>query len=351
MSQQGMNRAVNAAKMARIVRAAMAAGLKGAAVEAARSFLPQIIKYGAIALIVLLLLPILIISALPSVLFGWSEVPAQDLKDRKTYAETMEGHYKKIEDYRADVVEEITDEHTKDGAAPTVVDDGGAPELYWIIGIDGAKHEQDVYKLNKAEIKQMIRESLNVSTETKDGKTTLTLSTKPPEEIMDAQGFNDQQKNWARLLYNTMLESQDAASGAPDYSGDPGAALGDGSYAALLAEGEKHLGKRYVYGASGPDTFDCSGFICWIFTKSGVRNLPRTTAQGIYNQCAPVRAADARPGDLIFFQGTYSHSEKVTHIGLYVGGGRMLHCGSPIQYASVGAAYWREHLYAYGRLS
>ncbi|MCI8521137.1 MAG: C40 family peptidase, partial [Clostridia bacterium] len=81
-----------------------------------------------------------------------------------------------------------------------------------------------------------------------------------------------------------------------------------------------------------------------------VHNLPRTTAQGIYNQCTRVSASEAKPGDLVFFQGTYNAGETVTHIGIFVGNNRMLHCGSPIQYTSIDTNYWRSHFYAYGRL-
>jgi murein DD-endopeptidase MepM/ murein hydrolase activator NlpD len=133
--------------------------------------------------------------------------------------------------------------------------------------------------------------------------------------------------------------------------GNPGAPLGDGSYAALIAEAERYIGMPYVFGGSTPSTsFDCSGFICWIFTRSGAYNLPRTTAQGIFNQCTPIGAEEAEPGDLVFFHSTYSTPDTVTHIGLYVGGGRMLHAGNPIGYTSINTTYWQQHFYSFGRL-
>lgn len=137
----------------------------------------------------------------------------------------------------------------------------------------------------------------------------------------------------------------------PTY-GDPGAAMGDGSYAALLAEAERYLGYPYVWGGSSPSTsFDCSGYICWIINQSGVGSVGRTTAQGLYNLCTPVSAADARPGDLIFFTGTYSAPSACSHVGLYVGGGRMIHCGDPISYANINLSYWQSHFYSFGRLN
>ena len=132
---------------------------------------------------------------------------------------------------------------------------------------------------------------------------------------------------------------------------NPGEALSDPSFAALITEAEKYLGYPYVWGGSNPSTsFDCSGFVCWVFTNSGVHNLPRTTAQGIYNQCAIISSSEAKPGDIIFFTGTYDSAGPVSHVGIYVGDGMMIHCGSPIQYANINTSYWQQHFYAFGRL-
>ncbi len=122
------------------------------------------------------------------------------------------------------------------------------------------------------------------------------------------------------------------------------------TYQKLIQEAEKHLGKAYVFGASGPNNFDCSGFVCWTYTKSGVYNLPRTTAQGIYNKCTKIPADQAQPGDIVFFEKTYNTSSPVTHVGIYTGNGMMIHCGDPIKYASINGMYWSQHLYAFGRL-
>ena len=138
-------------------------------------------------------------------------------------------------------------------------------------------------------------------------------------------------------------------SGGPGYT-IPGEALTDETFRRLITEAEKYLGYPYVWGGSTPATsFDCSGFVCWVFSNSGVYPLSRTTAQGIYNQCARISPQEAKPGDLIFFKGTYATSE-VSHIGIYVGDGMMIHCGSPIQYTSVNTSYWQSHFFAYGRL-
>ena len=95
---------------------------------------------------------------------------------------------------------------------------------------------------------------------------------------------------------------------------------------------------------------DCSGFVCWVFSNSGVYDLPRTTATGIYNQSARISASYARPGDVVFFTGTYDCARPVSHVGIYVGNGMMIHCGSPITYANLNTAYWEPPLYAFGCL-
>ena len=135
------------------------------------------------------------------------------------------------------------------------------------------------------------------------------------------------------------------------YSGPKPEAYSDATFAQLMREAEKYIGFPYVWGGSTPSTsFDCSGFVCWAYTHSGVYNLPRTTAQGIYNQCAPISRSEAKPGDLVFFTRTYVSSSPVTHIGIYVGDGLMLHCGDPIKYASIDTDYWTSKFYGFGRL-
>ena len=132
----------------------------------------------------------------------------------------------------------------------------------------------------------------------------------------------------------------------PEYPGEP---MGDGDYAALMAEAQLHLGKPYVFGAKGPDKFDCSGFVSWVLTHSGVKSIS-TNAQGLYNASTPVSPENAQPGDLIFFHSTYSTSNTVTHVGIYIGNGMMIHAGKPVQYASINTTYWQNHFYAYGRI-
>lgn len=176
------------------------------------------------------------------------------------------------------------------------------------------------------------------------------------------EGMTNSLTDEQRELYNIYLVSKGNRdylfandiyaneSEAPSYT-IPGEALTDATFRRLITEAEKYLGYPYVWGGSNPSTsFDCSGFVCWVFQNSGVYPLSRTTAQGIYNQCARVSPQDAKPGDIIFFKGTYNTSE-ISHVGIYVGNGMMIHCGNPISYASVNTSYWTQHFYAYGRLS
>ena len=125
----------------------------------------------------------------------------------------------------------------------------------------------------------------------------------------------------------------------------------DATVQALMAEANRYLGMTYTFGGTPPSSFDCSAFVCWVFSNSGVHDLPRTTAQGIYDQCTPVSAADAKAGDIIFFTGTYNAGRPVTHVGIYCGNGTMVHCGDPIQYTSIHSAYWQSHFYGFGRLN
>ena len=125
--------------------------------------------------------------------------------------------------------------------------------------------------------------------------------------------------------------------------------LADETFATLIEEAEKYLNYPYVWGGSNPSTsFDCSGFVSYVLTNSGLVNTGRLGAQGLYNVCAPVSRANAQPGDLVFFVGTYD-TPGVSHVGIYVGDGVMLHCGDPIQYSSINTSYWQSHFYAFGR--
>ena len=135
----------------------------------------------------------------------------------------------------------------------------------------------------------------------------------------------------------------------PTYYEIPPEALEDETFAAMIAEADKYVGYPYVWGGSSPSTsFDCSGFISWVINHSGW-NVGRLTAQGLYNICTPVTAEQAKPGDLVFFVGTYD-TPGVSHVGLYVGNSVMLHCGDPISYTNLNSSYWQQHLYCYGRL-
>ena len=170
------------------------------------------------------------------------------------------------------------------------------------------------------------------------------------EELKDylSYEFTETEKMEIRNLY---LFIKYGYSATDKITGIPGEAFNDETFAKLMQEATKYIGFPYQWGGSTPETsFDCSGFVCWVYTHSGVHNLPRTTAQQIYNQCTPVSKDEVKPGDLVFFTGTYQSSNPVTHIGIYVGDNQMLHCGDPIGYANLGNSYWVKHFYGFGRL-
>lgn len=133
------------------------------------------------------------------------------------------------------------------------------------------------------------------------------------------------------------------------------ALLADSQFALLIEEAEKYLGYPYVWGGDSPETsFDCSGFVSYVFTNSGVYNTGRLGATGLYGICRKITESEAQPGDLIFFTGTLGAgmdgNDGITHVGLYVGNGMMIHCGNPISYADLSGSYWQTHYYGYGRV-
>ena len=133
----------------------------------------------------------------------------------------------------------------------------------------------------------------------------------------------------------------------------PPEAMSDERFMAILTEASRHLGARYVWGGAGPNTFDCSGFIHWVFTNAGIGwTHGRTTAQGYFNMSTPVTAENARPGDLVFFHGTHSGA-FITHVGIYIGNGQMIHTGgnpAGVEFVNLNTPYWQRHFYAFGRV-
>ena len=129
----------------------------------------------------------------------------------------------------------------------------------------------------------------------------------------------------------------------------PAEALSDPEFAAMLEEAEKYLGTPYVWGGSSPETgFDCSGYVCWVLNQSGW-DVGRTTANGLWQQSAKVSEHEAKPGDLVFFQGTYD-TPGASHVGIYVGDGMMISAGDPIKYSNIHSSYWDKHLLGFGRI-
>lgn len=172
------------------------------------------------------------------------------------------------------------------------------------------------------------------------------------------QNYPDNVKHYEALLASLGNMSDFFGSGSNDYSeiinnpnfGNPEIAFNEETVKRLFSEAERHIGKRYVFGANGPSNFDCSSFVCWSFTRSGIKNMPRTTAWRIYTDyCNPVSTGEAKAGDIIFFKNTYNSGSPISHVGIYAGNGMMIHAGDPIQYTSINSPYWREHFYGFGR--
>lgn len=126
----------------------------------------------------------------------------------------------------------------------------------------------------------------------------------------------------------------------------------DPAFLALMVEAEKYIGYPYVYGAANPNTgFDCSGFVCWVYTQSGVYPTKRLGANGLYSLCTDIPEEQALPGDLVFFTGTMGRSVKgITHVGIYVGNDMMIHAGDPVGFADLKSEQWAKKIYGYGRL-
>ena len=179
--------------------------------------------------------------------------------------------------------------------------------------------------------------------------------------MIRSAGLTEDQMERYELLLETLGNRSylfgDDISSAPGGGGEytdydiPGEALTDTAFANMIREAEKYLGYPYVWGGASPSTsFDCSGFVSWVINNCGNGwSVGRQTADGLKNLCDIIPPSEAKPGDLIFFQGTYNTS-GASHVGIYVGDGMMIHCGDPISYASIETSYWQQHFYCYGRI-
>ena len=177
--------------------------------------------------------------------------------------------------------------------------------------------------------------------------------------VANSSGLDEGQKERYDLLLETRGNRDDlfgevsfAVPGGEYTDYDiPGEALTDTKFANMIREAEKYLGYPYVWGGASPSTsFDCSGFVSWVINHCGNGwSIGRQTANGLMGYCDIIRKGEAKPGDLIFFQGTYNTS-GASHVGIYVGNNMMIHCGNPISYASIDTSYWQEHYYCMGRI-
>ena len=182
------------------------------------------------------------------------------------------------------------------------------------------------------------------------GICTVKLNVKPMEDIARTILTDEQYERYKLYMetkgnYPELFDSIDS----PQTQAIHGDMIVADTFTKVKAEAEKFLGYPYVWGGSSPETsFDCSGFVSWVYNHSGW-SIGRCTAQGLYNICTPVSEDEVQPGDLVFFKGTYA-TYGVSHVGIYVGNAEMLHCGDPISYADLTLPYWKQHFFAYGRL-
>lgn len=328
---------------ARIAKGAMSGGLGGAAAGAVTSFLPEIIKLGAILIVAAILIPLLVFVGVPHIVFGYDNAFYDDIISLTDRAEYVDSIYQQIESYNLDAIDTLVSQAEASFSGSydeiSVDSDISNTDIYWFIAINAVEYQQDLYAMDETTIMDMLMQKLSftafidsvesVITNEDDEEVTVTIrklevSVKDlnPEELMDKLDFTEEETSWAELLYET-LEKENPLNGS--HSGGyqiPGEALTDERFAAMIEEAEKYLGYPYVYGGSNPKTsFDCSGFVCWVINQSGIGSVGRTTAQGLYDYfCTPVSAEDLKPGDLVFFHNTYKHYEHITHVGIYVGG-------------------------------
>ena len=182
------------------------------------------------------------------------------------------------------------------------------------------------------------------------GVCTVKLIVKSMEEIAKSILTDEQYERYKLYMetkgnYPELFDSIDS----PQTQAVHGDMIVADAFTKVKAEAEKFLGYPYVWGGSSPETsFDCSGFVSWVYNHSGW-SIGRCTAQGLYNICTPVSEDEVQPGDLVFFKGTYA-TYGVSHVGIYMGNAEMLHCGDPISYADLTLPYWKQHFFSYGRL-
>lgn len=187
----------------------------------------------------------------------------------------------------------------------------------------------------------------------------ITLTNSGIGAVVAGAGLTEDQMERYQILLSTkgnkayLFEDSIYANPSDDYLDYdvPGEYFTDIEFGNMIHEAEKYLGYPYVWGGSSPSTsFDCSGFVSYVINNCGNGwNVGRQTANGLKNCCSIIRPEEAKPGDLVFFQGTYNTS-GASHVGIYVGDGMMIHCGNPISYASIETSYWEEHFYCFGRL-
>ncbi|HEL0567466.1 TPA: C40 family peptidase, partial [Streptococcus equi subsp. zooepidemicus] len=250
-----------------------------------------------------------------------------EIKDSSKVKDTVEELFEKM--YVISYREEIEIRYRT--VTDTYIDEDG--NEYTQSHEEPYEYKKLIIRLNKREMDTVIRE----------------IFSDYPNNILHYEALLASQGNMSDVFGSGNGDISEIVNN-PDFS-NPGIAFNDITVKVLFNEAERHIGKRYVFGANGPNNFDCSSFVCWSFTHSGVKNMPRTTAWRIYTDyCNPVSPSEAKAGDIIFFKNTYNSGSPISHVGIYAGNGMMIHAGDPIQFVSIETPYWREHFYGFGRV-
>ena len=221
-----------------------------------------------------------------------------------------------------------------------------------------AAHDYDEYVFDLDEIGHDPYVLLSLLTALRGGEWTLGEVQADLEMLFERQYILTEDKLSMYSIYMATLGNRPdlfpgyapSVDAGTDYEIPP-EALEDEQFAAMMEEAEKYIGFPYVWGGSNPSTsFDCSGFVSWVVNNCGVGwNVGRLTAQGLYNICTPVSEAEAKPGDLVFFEYTYE-GPWITHVGIYVGEGWMVHAGNPIGYLEIMTSKYSDNFVGFGRL-
>lgn len=282
-------------------------------------------------------------------------VTAYAAKEQKRYHEKSEVDEKSMEDFREEIKGKTKREQTLKEQKKSKSRLSFQFDVYYGDHASASAHGHQTWEAYIADSNGS--QEVEVTTTREVNRLDVTLTNHNLDAVLRNRMTDKEQEQYD--AYNKYYGNRDylfdlnsIPTGGAGFGYDiPAEALSDPQFAKMIREAEKYLGYPYVWGGASPSTsFDCSGFVCWVINNCGNGwNVGRTTADGLRSYCSYVSPSDAKPGDLIFFQGTYD-TPGASHVGIYVGNNMMIHCGNPIQYTSIASSYWQQHFMAFGRL-